>query len=42
MLLTGDPTVIPKLIFGEALIVVGMLLFGVSVLIVERRSPKRA
>jgi hypothetical protein len=39
LLLTGHANVVPKLVFGEVLIVVAMAMFGISVLSVARRTP---
>lgn len=41
-LMLGDQTAIPKLVFGEVMIVLGMLLFGASLVTVARRSTARA
>lgn len=42
MLLKGDASVIPVMVVGEVLLVLGMLIFGVAVVRVARRSPARA
>ena len=42
MMLRGDNSVVPIMVVGEVLIVIGMLLFGASVLSVSRRTPALA
>jgi hypothetical protein len=42
LLLSGDTAIVPKLVVGEVLIVLGMLLFGAAVLVVARRAPAQA
>ncbi len=42
MLLGGDTSVIPVMVLGEVLIVLGMVLFGVAVAAVARRTPATA
>lgn len=42
LIVQGKPPITPLLIGGEALIVLGMVLFGVAVLLVGARSPAAA
>jgi hypothetical protein len=42
MLLRGDASVIPVLIAGEVLLVLGMVLFGLAVLTLGRQAPAAA
>lgn len=42
LIVQGKPPILPMLIGGELLIVLGMLIFGAAVLMVGARSPARA
>lgn len=42
LIVSGKPPILPLLIGGELLIVLGMLLFGAAVLVVGARSPAAA